>query len=124
MRRFLSSPALGSYHYRARATVVQRSLPRRGVCYAEWEHLTLLRAPEVRAKVHIWSLSQIVAAPELRLRNILNAIGPQAKTPHSAPPIDLHLTAFKAFVHALENQGLHPTLARYIAGSEVLHKEH
>ena len=81
--------------------------------------------------MHIWSLSQIVAAPELRLRNILNAIDPQAKSPHSAPPIDLDLTAFKAFVRALENQGLHPTLAGYIAGaqvrlngSEVPRKEH
>ena len=110
---------------------MQTSLPRRGYSPAELEHLTLLRAPEVRVKVHIWSLSQIITAPELRLRNILNAIDPQAKSPHSAPPIDLDLTAFKAFVPTLVSQGQHPTLAGYIAGaqvrlngSEVLHKEH
>ena len=93
---------------------------------AESKHLALLRAPWVKAKVHIWPLSQIIANPKLQLHEILKAIEPNAKCPTTVPEINLDPIAFPAFVRALENQGMHRGLAgnlntvkRIIAGPEI-----
>ena len=76
----------------------------------ESQHLDLLRAPWVKARVRVWTLADFVAAPMEPLRTVLDEMaGPGLRGPTEAPRM-VDLAGFGRFLQALRNQGMQPTL--------------
>ena len=76
----------------------------------EVEHLKLLRAAPVKARVRIWSMAEFVDSPMEPLQTILDEISPRAMRRLAEPPRMADLTGFGQFLQSLRNQGMQPTL--------------
>jgi len=74
----------------------------------ETEHLELLRANWVKARVHIWTMAEFIETPMEFLQIIINDIRPQPNVTEVPKMIDL--TGFDQFLQKLRNQGMHPHL--------------
>ena len=76
----------------------------------EADHLKLLRAAPVKARVRIWSMAEFVDSPMEPLQTIIDEISPRAMRRLAEPPRMADLTGFGQFLQSLRNQGMQPTL--------------
>ncbi|MCB5408857.1 beta-1,6-N-acetylglucosaminyltransferase [Pseudogemmobacter faecipullorum] len=72
--------------------------------------LTRLRAADVKAKVRIWNLAELVENPEDALQSILDEVSPRSLRRLSEVPQLVDMTGFGAFLQNLRNQGMKPEL--------------
>lgn len=77
---------------------------------AESDHLTILRASWVKARVHIWTMADFIDAPMEPLQAILDEIGPTTAHRLAEVPRMVDLNGFGQFLQNLKNQGMHPYL--------------
>lgn len=72
--------------------------------------LDLLRAPETRARIRIWTMAEFLENPAAALAPVLAEIAPQGlPQPLKLPPM-VDLTGFGRFLQELRNLGLQPVL--------------
>ena len=76
----------------------------------ESEFLTILRAPEVKARVRIWKLAEFVESPMEPLQMIVDEISPRSLRRLTEVPRLTNLTGFGQFLQNLRNQGMKPEL--------------
>ncbi len=76
----------------------------------EFDHLKLLRAAPVKARVRIWSMAEFVDSPMEPLQTIVDEISPRAMRRLAEAPRMADLTGFGQFLQSLRNQGMQPTL--------------
>ena len=76
----------------------------------EAEHLTVLRALSVKARVRIWTLAEFVENPMEPLQTIIDEISPRAMRRLTEAPRLADLTGFGQFLQNLRNQGMQPVL--------------
>lgn len=76
----------------------------------EFDHLKLLRAAPVKARVRIWSMAEFVDSPMEPLQTIVDEISPRAMRRLAEVPRMADLTGFGQFLQSLRNQGMQPTL--------------
>ena len=76
----------------------------------ESRHLDVLRSQWVRARVHIWTMAEVLEAPMEPLQTILDEIGREAPQTLAEAPRMADLTGFGQFLQNLRNQGMHPYL--------------
>ena len=76
----------------------------------ESDHLNILRSPEVKARVRIWTMAEFVEAPMEPLQTILDEIGTRSPRRLSEAPRMVDLEGFGQFLQNLKNQGMHPYL--------------
>jgi hypothetical protein len=76
----------------------------------ETAHLELMRARWVKARVRIWTLAEVVAAPMGPVLLLLDEIAPRAQGRPAEAPRMVDLTGFGKFLQNLRNQGMKPTL--------------
>ncbi|RAP40064.1 glycosyl transferase [Rhodovulum viride] len=74
--------------------------------------LDILRAPQVRARVRIWSMADAVRTPMEVLLGLVEDIAPEARSrlPLAAAPRLVPLPGFGAFLQRLKNEGMLPHL--------------
>jgi Family of unknown function (DUF5927)/Core-2/I-Branching enzyme len=72
--------------------------------------LALLTAPEVKARVKVWTLAEFVDNPMTLLQSIVDEINPRAARQLTEAPRMVDLTGFGQFLQNLRNQGLQPLL--------------
>lgn len=76
----------------------------------ESEFLTVLRSPEVKARVRIWKLAEFVESPMEPLQIIVDEISPRSLRRLTEVPRLTDLTGFGQFLQNLRNQGMKPEL--------------
>ena len=76
----------------------------------EAEHLKLLSAAPVKARVRIWTMAEFVDNPLEPLQTIVDEISPRAMRRLAEAPRMADLTGFGQFLQSLRNQGMQPTL--------------
>ena len=76
----------------------------------EAEMLTLLRAPDVKARVRVWNLAEFVENPMEPLQMIVDEISPRSLRRLTEVPRLTDLTGFGQFLQNLRNQGMKPEL--------------
>ena len=76
----------------------------------ESEFLELLRSPNAKARVRIWTMADFVRAPMEPLQVIMDEIGPKSLRRLTEAPRMANLTGFSKFLQNLKNQGMHPHL--------------
>ncbi|WP_439953532.1 DUF5927 domain-containing protein [Gemmobacter fulvus] len=76
----------------------------------EAEHLTVLRALNVKARVRIWTLAEFVENPMEPLQTIIDEISPRSSRRLTEAPRIADLTGFGQFLQNLRNQGMQPVL--------------
>lgn len=76
----------------------------------EAEFLTVLRAPNVKARVRIWTLAEFIESPMEPLQTIVDEISPRALRRLTEVPRLVDLTGFGQFLQNLRNQGMQPVL--------------
>ncbi|MCX8508739.1 MAG: glycosyl transferase [Rhodobacteraceae bacterium] len=76
----------------------------------ETEHLTLLRKPDVKARVRLWTLADFMENPMEHLQTIIDEINPRASRRITEVPRMVDLAGFGQFLQNLKNQGMQPTL--------------
>ena len=76
----------------------------------EFEHLKLLRAAPVKARVRVWSMAEFVDSPMEPLQSIVDEISPRAMRRLAEMPRMADLAGFGQFLQSLRNQGMQPTL--------------
>lgn len=76
----------------------------------EQAYLNTLRAPQVKARVRIWSLADFVESPMEPLQAILDEINPRMARRLTEVPRMADLTGFGQFLQNLRNQGMQPVL--------------
>lgn len=76
----------------------------------EFDHLKLLRAAPVKARVRVWSMAEFVDSPMEPLQTIVDEISPRAMRRLAEAPRMADLTGFGQFLQSLRNQGMQPTL--------------
>ncbi|WP_296427075.1 beta-1,6-N-acetylglucosaminyltransferase [Yoonia sp.] len=76
----------------------------------EYKQLKILRSPYARARIHICSLSEFVAAPVDALQLIVDQIARYRGVAITELPAMADLTGFGEFLQDLKNQGMHPFL--------------
>ena len=86
---------------RARAAQLQR---------VEAAHLDILRRPDTRARVRIWSLAEFLREPMEPLQTILGEIAPRTPPHLIEAPSLRDLSGFGDFLQALRNEGMQPHL--------------
>ena len=77
---------------------------------AETAYLKILRAPQTRARVRIWSLSEFLENPVEPLHIILDEIGHRGQHRLTEVPRLTPLRGFGKFLQNLKNEGMHPHL--------------
>ncbi|NPD14161.1 glycosyl transferase [Xinfangfangia sp. D13-10-4-6] len=86
----------------------------------EAEMLTLLRAPDVKARVRVWNLAEFVENPMEPLQMIVDEISPRSLRRLTEVPRLTDLTGFGQFLQNLRNQGMKPELmGDFPAGGEM-----
>lgn len=76
----------------------------------ETRHLELLRSPETKARVRIWTMADFIESPMEALQTIVDEmIGKTQRTLTEAPRM-VDLQGFGQFLQNLKNQGMHPYL--------------
>jgi hypothetical protein len=76
----------------------------------ETKYLELLRSPQTKARVRIWTMAEFMESPMEALQTIIDEIG--SRTDHhltEAPRLE-NLEGFGQFLQNLKNQGMHPHL--------------
>ncbi|GAA0296641.1 DUF5927 domain-containing protein [Rhodovulum strictum] len=86
---------------RKRAALLQRT---------EARHLDILRAPQTRARVRIWTMADFVLNPMEPLQILIDEIAPRAQRRLTEAPRLADLTGFGQFLQTLKNQGMKPYL--------------
>jgi hypothetical protein len=76
----------------------------------ENEHLNILRSPDTKARVRIWTMAEFIEAPMEPLQSILDEIGKTSLRRLSEVPKMVDLNGFGQFLQNLKNQGMHPHL--------------
>ncbi|WP_433990115.1 hypothetical protein SuNHUV7_14110 (plasmid) [Pseudoseohaeicola sp. NH-UV-7] len=76
----------------------------------ENKHLDLLRSPQNKARVRIWTMAEFIEAPMEPLQSILDEIGHASSRRLSEVPKMVDLNGFGQFLQNLKNQGMHPHL--------------
>lgn len=76
----------------------------------ESEHLDILRSPNSKARVRIWTMAEFIEAPMEPLQTIIDEIGAQSMRRLAEVPKMADLTGFGQFLQNLKNQGMHPYL--------------
>ncbi|MEM9575557.1 MAG: beta-1,6-N-acetylglucosaminyltransferase [Pseudomonadota bacterium] len=76
----------------------------------ERAHLSVLRSPQVKARIRVWTMAEFVEAPMTPLQAILKDIGTEPSRRLSEVPRMVDLSGFGAFLQNLRNQGMHPDL--------------
>lgn len=76
----------------------------------ESDFLVSLRQPSVKARVRVWTLAEFLENHIEPLQSIIDEISPRARRRLSDAPVLADLTGFGAFLQALRNQGMQPTL--------------
>lgn len=76
----------------------------------ESEHLDILRSPDTKARVRIWTMAEFIESPMEPLQSIIDEIGAQHMRRLAEAPKMADLTGFGQFLQNLKNQGMHPYL--------------
>lgn len=86
----------------------------------ESEFLAILRAPNVKARVRIWSLAEFIESPMEPLQTLVEEISPRSLRRLAEVPRMVDLTGFGQFLQNLRNQGMQPVLmGDFPAGQDV-----
>ena len=70
----------------------------------------VLRAPNVKARVRIWSLAEFIESPMEPLQTLVDEISPRSLRRLTEVPRMVDLTGFGQFLQNLRNQGMQPVL--------------
>jgi hypothetical protein len=73
-------------------------------------HLALLRQPQVKARVRIWTLADVVETPMEPLQVLLDELTPRSPTRLTEAPRMVDLRGFGRFLQGLRNQGMQPMM--------------
>ena len=76
----------------------------------ESDHMDILRSPQAKARVRIWTMAEFIEAPMEPLQGILDEIGRTKLRRLSEAPKMVDLAGFGQFLQNLKNQGMHPYL--------------
>ncbi len=76
----------------------------------EAEHLSVLRALNVKARVRIWTLAEFIENPMEPLQTIIDEISPRSLRRLTEAPRMAELAGFGQFLQNLRNQGMQPVL--------------
>ena len=76
----------------------------------EFDHLKILRASSVQARVRIWSMAEFIESPMEPMQTIVDEISPRAIRRLTEAPRLADLNGFGQFLQSLRNQGMQPTL--------------
>ncbi len=76
----------------------------------ESAHLALLRGPDVKARVRLWTLAEFLESPMEHLQPILDEIAPRTQRAITEAPRMVDLDGFAQFLQNLKNQGMQPTV--------------
>ncbi len=76
----------------------------------EADHLQVLRALTVKARVRIWTLAEFIENPMEPLQTIIDEISPRSSRRLTEAPRMANLTGFGQFLQNLRNQGMQPIL--------------
>lgn len=76
----------------------------------ELAHLDLLRRPQSKARVRVWSLAEFVENPMEPLQTIVDEISPRSLRRLTEVPRMIDLAGFGQFLQNLRNQGMQPVL--------------
>ena len=90
----------------AEAAAVRHKVAR--LQHIEMAMLDILRAPDTRARVRVWTLAEFLEDPVAALQPVLAEIGPQAPPQPLRLPPAADLSGFGSFLQDLRNQGLQP----------------
>ncbi|MEQ5869413.1 glycosyl transferase [Sagittula sp. NFXS13] len=72
--------------------------------------LDILRSPETKARIRIWSMAEFIENPMEPLQIIIDEIGQKSLRRLAEAPTLEDLTGFGQFLQNLKNQGMHPYL--------------
>ena len=76
----------------------------------ENDFLDMLRAPQAKARVRIWSMAEFVENPMEPLQIVIDELGARNARRLTEAPKMVNLTGFGQFLQNLKNQGMHPYL--------------
>ena len=76
----------------------------------ESKHLDILRSPQSKARIRIWTMAEFIEAPMEPLQTIIDEIGPKNTRRLAEAPKMVDLSGFGQFLQNLKNQGMHPYL--------------
>ncbi len=76
----------------------------------EAKFLDLLRSPQTKARVRIWTMAEFMEQPLERLSLLVEEIGPRNGRRLAEAPKLRPLDGFGQFLQNLKNQGMHPHL--------------
>ncbi|RMD95148.1 MAG: glycosyl transferase [Alphaproteobacteria bacterium] len=76
----------------------------------ESRHLDILRAPQRKARVRIWTMADFIEAPMEALQAIIDEIGARGARRLTEVPRMVDLTGFGDFLQRLKNEGMKPHL--------------
>lgn len=76
----------------------------------ELAHLDLLRRPQSKARVRVWTLAEFIENPMEPLQTIVDEISPRSLRRLTEVPRMTDLTGFGQFLQNLRNQGMQPVL--------------
>jgi hypothetical protein len=76
----------------------------------EMAMLEVLRGPDVRAEVRIWTLAEYLENPVAALQPVLAGLLPGAATPARALPEQVDMSRFGTFLQGLRNRGMAPVV--------------
>lgn len=96
--------AVPLFHAQKDAAVIRNEVAR--LQKIESAHLALLRDPQVRARVRIWSLADFVAAPNTALQHILDGFDGRSGATLAEAPRMRDLTGFSQFLQKMRDQGV------------------
>ncbi|MDJ0628429.1 MAG: beta-1,6-N-acetylglucosaminyltransferase [Rhodobacter sp.] len=85
----------------------------------ETEHLTLLRSPQTKARVRIWTMADFIDSPMEPLQTIIDEIGARHARRLTEAPRMVDLNGFGQFLQNLKNQGMHPHLMGDFPGDDM-----
>ena len=76
----------------------------------ETRMIEILQAPQVRARVRLWSLAEFIENPAEPLHTLFDEIAPHAQSRLIRLPDLVDLTGFGSFLQDLRNDGMQPVL--------------
>ncbi|MDF0603763.1 beta-1,6-N-acetylglucosaminyltransferase [Psychromarinibacter sp. C21-152] len=100
--------AVPLFHSKLNFTEVRKEAAR--LQKIEAEHLDVLRSPQRKARVRIWSMADFVESPMEPLQTILDEIGVRHPRRLTEAPRMADLAGFGQFLQNLKNRGMHPHL--------------
>ncbi|TAG12039.1 MAG: glycosyl transferase, partial [Rhodobacterales bacterium] len=76
----------------------------------EADFIELLNAPDTKARIHVWTLADLVEDRVEPLQQIVDELNPRAPHRMTELPQMVDLTGFSTFLQELRNQGMQPVL--------------